>query len=187
MSDQSLAAGSSADMVGMKLPRSKPARVVAVAPTVDATLSEITRLASILPPAAPASSDLNPLSDFIQLFRKIPLELTAGAKASALETNRQAVHTALHTLKAIFEHLIEGGRLHGVLKTGKRQKGIDGKEVVREEKSVEAVRVWLNERWHEYLVKCVEVATQHWDTGVRVRTISNLPRARDRLMLIPWL
>lgn len=147
------------------LPKAKQATASKPAASTSSSspslLAQITILASALPPSAPANSDLNPLADLVALFQSLPSSLPPTASPSQLEANRQAVHTGLHTLKAIFETLIAGGRLHGTLKA--RQAGQQA------DKSVEAVKQWLGVRWNDYLAKAADVVGEHWDVGVRVR------------------
>lgn len=132
------------------------------APAVPETVHNITALAAKLPPSSPINADLNPLADLVSLFESLPTSLPPSTTTEAKETNRQAVHTALHALKAVFESLISHGRIHGV------PKGKGTKEVDAAAKSVEAVKVWLRERWTLYVTKAAEVAGAHWDAGVRV-------------------
>jgi len=136
----------------------KPAASTSSAPS---QLAQITAIASRLPPSAPANSDLNPLADLVALFSSFSNSLPASASPAQREANRQAVHTGLHTLKATFEVLINAGRLHGQLKTK-----APGKEA---DKSVEAVKQWLAQRWTDYLTHAAGVVGSHWDAGVRVR------------------
>lgn len=153
----------------MSLPkRAAPRKPPAPAAAPDATLASITRLGSLLPPAAAAGADLNPLLDLLALFAALPLTFPASATPAVLEANRQAVHAALHLLKSIFESLISQGRLHGQLKASvKRAKGLTGE--AQGSGNVEAVKLWLRQRWTEYLERAVEIVGAHWDAGVRVR------------------
>ncbi|KAL8292627.1 hypothetical protein RQP46_001239 [Phenoliferia psychrophenolica] len=145
-----------------KRPRSEAASAV------PETVREITALAAKLPPSAPVNADLNPLADLVALFEALPTTLPTSTSIQAKETNRQAVHTALHALKAVFESLISHGRIHGVLK------GKGTKEGDQAAKSVEAVKVWLRERWVSYVSKAAEVAGAHWDAGVRLSALNAL-------------
>ena len=146
------------------LPKAKSAKASKPAASTSSAaspLAQITALASRLPPSAPANSDLNPLADLVALFASFNNSLPASASLAQLEANRQAVHTGLHTLKATFESLINAGRLHGQLKHK-----VPGKEA---DKSVEAVKLWLGQRWTDYLTHAALVVGSHWDVGVRVR------------------
>lgn len=134
--------------------------------------TRISQLAASLPPAAPASASLNPLADLIELYTAIPLTVAESASTKAQEVNRQQVHTALHSIKGVFEHLIKHGRLHGVLKTAKKVKAGDGTGIkAREDETVQRVKEWLKARWEEYLAHTAKVVSAHWDSGVRVRAI----------------
>lgn len=150
----------------------KPAASTSRQAAAASTLSRISQLAALLPPAAPASASLNPLADLVQLYADLPLALAPSAGNKEREANRQEVHTALHSIKAVFEALIKQGRLHGVLKTAKRVKvdTAEGrKEVAKEDEIVQRVKAWLNERWQDYLEATAKVAGGHWDSTVRVR------------------
>ncbi|GAA6007681.1 hypothetical protein JCM10207_004838 [Rhodosporidiobolus poonsookiae] len=145
--------------------------------TPDSTLSRISHLAALLPPAAPASASLNPLADLVQLYSSLQLSVAPSASPKQREKNRQEVHTALHTLKAVFEALIKQGRLHGVLKSAKRVRvdTAEGrKEVAKEDESVQKVKAWLKDRWEDYLAKTAEVAGGHWDGTVRLSALNAL-------------
>lgn len=131
----------------------------------DAILHQIHLLTSQLPPAAPANSSLNPLADLVSLFDSLPLAVPSSATASAATANRQQVHTALHSLAAIFQLLIKQGRLHGTLKA-KKQKLAGGQ--AQEDNSVQAVKQWLNDRYNQFLAKAALVVGDHWDLNVRV-------------------
>lgn len=141
------------------------------------TTTRISQLAASLPPAAPASASLNPLADLIELYRALPLDLPGapGGGGPAREQNRQQVHTALHSIKGVFEHLIRQGRLHGVLKSAKKVKAVGGAGAsaakAKEDETVVRVKEWLTERWHEYLEHTAQVVSSHWDSGVRVRSV----------------
>ncbi|BGP24309.1 Maturation and nuclear export of 40S ribosomal subunits interacting protein [Rhodotorula toruloides] len=141
------------------------------------TLSSISQLAALLPPCAPASASLNPLADLVQLYADLPLALALTAGNEEREANRQEVHMALHSIKAVFEALIKQGRLHGVLKTAKRVKldTTEGrKEVAKEDEIVQKVKAWLNERWQDYLEATAKVAGGHWDGTVRLSALNAL-------------
>lgn len=159
-------------MVKMTLPKAslsahkKPINTTKI--SIDPILSKITLLASQLPPNSPSNSNLNPLQDLINLFNSIKLNLPSTTTSKLLELNRQSIHTGLHSIKTIFETLISQGRLHGILKSAKKVKLNSGKEVIKESEGVAAVRIWLNQRWEEYITRVVEVSTAHWDAGVRV-------------------
>ncbi|GAA5821486.1 hypothetical protein JCM3770_000595, partial [Rhodotorula araucariae] len=146
-------------------------------PASTAPIARISELAALLPPAAPASASLNPLADLVGLYESRPLELPAAATNKERETNRHEVHTALHTLKAVFEALIKQGRLHGVLKGAKRVR-VDTpegrKEVAKEDESVQKVKAWLKARWDEYLAQTARVAGGHWDSSVRLSALNAL-------------
>ncbi|GAA5877688.1 hypothetical protein JCM3774_006642 [Rhodotorula dairenensis] len=158
----------------------QPAAVVDRQPASVQTV--ISRLAASLPPSAPASASLNPLADLVDLYAHLPLaELPEGATTAEREQNRHAVHSALHSLKAVFEHLIKHGRLHGVLKSSatKRVKNETGNgtaaaTVKREDETVLRVKEWLKERWHEYLEATAKVVSAHWDSGVRLSALNAL-------------
>ncbi|GAA5912243.1 hypothetical protein JCM8208_001311 [Rhodotorula glutinis] len=140
-------------------------------------LTLISQLAASLPPAAPASASLNPLADLIQLYQSRPLTLAESASNKDRETNRLEVHTALHTLKAVFEALIKQGRLHGVLKGSKRVRvdTAEGrKEVAKEDESVQKVKAWLKDRWDDYLAQTARVVGAHWDSSVRLSALNAL-------------
>lgn len=147
---------------------SKTKQPVAAASKGESLLTRISHLAASLPPAAPASASLNPLADLVDLYSSLKLSLADSAPPKELERNRQEVHTALHTLKAVFESLINAGRLHGVLKGAKRSKTETEQPKSKEEVIVEKVKAWLNERWHDYLAQTAKVAAAHWDSTVRV-------------------
>jgi len=157
---------------------SKPAKAskpVATTSKAESTLTRISHLSASLPPSAPSSASLNPLADLIDLYSSLKLNLSAEATPKELERNRQEVHTALHTLKAIFECLINAGRLHGVFKAAKRSKMAgesNSKAESKEEAIVEKVKVWLKERWEDYLAQTAKVAGAHWDSTVRVSSAS---------------
>lgn len=141
--------------------------------TTDAVLHQIQLLTSQLPPAAPANSSLNPLADLIEIFTNIPLHLTASASAPPptqlqLQQNRQQTHSALHSIKAIFESLISHGRLHGKLKQSSKKGKLTRGGQVQEDDTVEKVKRWLNDRWAEFLSKATKVVQGHWDPTVRV-------------------
>ncbi|GAA5940013.1 nucleolar complex associated 4 [Sporobolomyces koalae] len=158
--------------------QAKSKKPVAAAPAPEATLTRISHLAASLPPSAPASASLNPLADLIDLYRDLALRLPESASPKALERNRLEVHTALHTLKAVFESLIQAGRLHGVFKSVKKTKS-DSTEGVKaaqskEEIIVEKVKAWLKERWQDYLGQTAKVAGGHWDTAVRLSALNAL-------------
>ncbi|KAK4700927.1 U3 small nucleolar RNA-associated protein 19, partial [Phenoliferia sp. Uapishka_3] len=158
-------------MVKSSLPKAsqQPKRPRAeVVSAIPETVREITALAAKLPPSAPINADLNPLADLVSLFQSLSTSLPPSTTTAAKETNRQAVHTALHALKAVFESLISHGRIHGVAK------GKGTKEVDAASKSVEAVKVWLRERWTLYVTKAAEVAGAHWDAGVRNSALNAL-------------
>lgn len=144
--------------------------------TVDSQISIIVKLASTLPPSAPANSDLNPLADLVHLFTKLPISFATAATPAQLESNRQAVHTALHALKAIFESLIAHGRIHGVFSNKAKKAKLSVVQSPAELASIEAVKLWLKERWSEYLTKAAEIAGAHWEAGVRVSDISSCSR-----------
>lgn len=164
-------------MAGKSLPAKQKKAASAAAstskqPAGEAPLTRISQLAALLPPAAPASASLNPLADLVQLYESRPLTLPSSATNKDRETNRLEVHTALHTLKAVFEALIKQGRLHGVLKGAKRVRvdTAEGrKEVAKEDESVQKVKAWLKQRWDEYLAQTARVVGGHWDSSVRVR------------------
>lgn len=141
----------------------------------------ISRLAASLPPSAPASASLNPLADLIDLYASLPLAVPDRATTKQREQNRQAVHAALHSLKAVFEHLIKHGRLHGVLKSAKRVKGpeLAGGSRAKEDETVLRVKEWLSERWKEYLDATAKVVSAHWDSGVRVSRAFDSGRKRN--------
>ncbi|GAA5906641.1 uncharacterized protein JCM6883_004540 [Sporobolomyces salmoneus] len=83
----------------------------------------------------------------------------------ALERNRREVHTSLHTLKAVFETLINAGRLHGVVKCAKRNKvegEADSKAQLKEEAIVEKVKNWFKERWQEYLARTTKGPLEYY-------------------------
>lgn len=157
---------------------------VATSSKGESLLTKISHLSSSLPPSAPSSSSLNPLADLVELYSGLKLTLPATATPKDLERNRQEVHTALHTLKAVFESLINAGRLHGVLKGSKRSKiggEVNSKAQSKEEAIVEKVKAWLKERWEEYLAQTAKVAGTHWDHTVRVSDeFLNSFRRRDR-------
>ncbi|BGP55181.1 hypothetical protein JCM8202_006348 [Rhodotorula sphaerocarpa] len=144
------------------------------------TTTRISQLAASLPPAAPASASLNPLADLIELYRALPLDVpgAAGGGGPAREQNRQQVHTALHSIKGVFEHLIRQGRLHGVLKSAKKVKAVGGAGAsaakAKEDETVVRVKEWLTERWHEYLEHTAQVVSSHWDSGVRLSALNAL-------------
>ncbi|GAA6062902.1 hypothetical protein JCM10212_004351 [Sporobolomyces blumeae] len=143
----------------------------------DSVLTRISHLAAALPPTAPASASLNPLADLIELYASLKLSLPEATAPQLLERNRQEVHTALHTLKAIFEALINGGRLHGILKGTKRTKTEDGdgsERLSKEEQVVQKVKAWLKERWDDYLEQTAKVASGHWDSTVRLSALNAL-------------
>lgn len=146
-----------------KAPKAPKASTSTSSSSAPSPLSQITLLASQLPPSAPANSDLNPLADLVSLFASLPTTLPSNAAPAALEANRQGVHTGLHALKAIFEALIAAGRLHGQLRA------LKDKQAKAQDKSVEAVKAWLGERYGEYLAAAGRVVGEHWDVGVRVR------------------
>lgn len=151
--------------------QAKPKQPVATTSKPESTLTKISHLAASLPPSAPSSASLNPSADLIDLYTHLQLVLPESTSPKELERNRQEVHTALHTLKAVFESLINAGRLHGVFKGAKRNKvegEIDSKAQSKEEAIVEKVKNWLKERWQEYLAQTAKVAGAHWDTTVRV-------------------
>lgn len=155
----------------------KPAASTSKLPAADSPLTRISKLAALLPPAAPASASLNPLADLVQLYESRALQLAADATPKEREANRQEVHTALHALKAIFEALIKQGRLHGILKSAKRVRvdTAEGrKEQAKEDASVQKVKAWLKERWDDYLAQTARVVGGHWDGSVRVRSQSSL-------------
>ncbi|KAJ8294950.1 hypothetical protein OF846_002016 [Rhodotorula toruloides] len=155
----------------------KPAASTSRQAAAASTLSRISQLAALLPPAAPASASLNPLADLVQLYADLPLALAPSAGNKEREANRQEVHTALHSIKAVFEALIKQGRLHGVLKTAKRVKvdTAEGrKEVAKEDEIVQRVKAWLNERWQDYLEATAKVAGGHWDSTVRLSALNAL-------------
>ncbi|GAA5845410.1 hypothetical protein JCM3766R1_006544 [Sporobolomyces carnicolor] len=151
---------------------SKTKQPVAAAGKGDSLLTRISHLAASLPPAAPASASLNPLADLVDLYSSLKLSLADSAPPKELERNRQEVHTALHTLKAVFESLINAGRLHGVLKGAKRSKTETEQPKSKEEVIVEKVKAWLNERWHDYLAQTAKVAAAHWDSTVRLSALN---------------
>lgn len=160
--------------------RATPSSSKQAATTSPSPLTLISQLAASLPPAAPASASLNPLADLIQLYHSRPLVLAASASNKDRETNRLEVHTALHTLKAVFEALIKHGRLHGVLKGAKRVRvdTAEGrKEVAKEDESVQKVKQWLKQRWDDYLAQTARVVGGHWDSSVRVRPFPSLGRS----------
>lgn len=164
--------------------RAQPKKATATQAPVYPTLAKITSLASLLPPSAPSNSDLNPLADLVTLFQSLPLSFPTDTKPAHLETNRQAVHTALHALKAIFEALISQGRIHGVFK-GKKAKTSHGAKEEPESDSVAAVKLWLKERWAEYLAKTADIVGGHWDAGVRVRSGLQSDGRRGQLITLP--
>ncbi|GAA5924671.1 hypothetical protein JCM1841_006381 [Sporobolomyces salmonicolor] len=146
-------------------------------PAAGSILTRISHLAASLPPSAPSSASLNPLADLIDLYASIQLSLGPSATPKQLEKNRQEVHTALHTLKAVFEALINAGRLHGVLKGAKRVKvdTPEGRKIqAKEDESVQKVKAWLKERWEDYLTKTAQVAGGHWDSSVRLSALNAL-------------
>jgi len=159
--------------------QSKPKQPIATTSKVDSTLTRISHLAASLPPSAPASASLNPLADLIELYTSLKLTLPESAGPKELERNRQEVHTALHTLKGVFEALINAGRLHGVLRGSKRAKSTDASEKgqSKEEEIVQKVKAWLKERWEDYLKQTAKVAGAHWDSSVRVSS-SEMSRKR---------
>lgn len=167
MAPSSLAATKKGRSTSSIKPTTKHVTTTTTAP--DAILSQIQLLTSQLPPAAPSSSSsLNPLADLVQLFNSLPLSLPPTATVQQQQLNRQQVHTALHSLKAIFQHLIQQGRLHGILKAKKAKLlAVGGVEVVQDQ-SVLAVKQWLNQRFAEFLAKAALVVGQHWDTALRV-------------------
>ncbi|GAA5982170.1 hypothetical protein JCM10908_004766 [Rhodotorula pacifica] len=138
--------------------------------------TRISQLAASLPPSAPASASLNPLADLIDLYASLPLALPATTTTTKeWEENRQLVHTALHSLKGVFEHLIKHGRLHGVLKNAKRVKGSEGATTkAKEDETVARVKEWLKDRWDEYLQQTARVVSAHWDSGVRLSALNAL-------------
>ncbi|KWU46226.1 CBF-domain-containing protein [Rhodotorula sp. JG-1b] len=152
---------------------SRPPAPVGESPSVQTLIS---RLAASLPPSAPASASLNPLADLIDLYASLPLAVPDRATTKQREQNRQAVHAALHSLKAVFEHLIKYGRLHGVLKSAKRVKGTElaGASRAKEDETVLRVKEWLSERWKEYLEATAKVVSAHWDSGVRLSALNAL-------------
>ncbi|GAA5963703.1 hypothetical protein JCM3765_003552 [Sporobolomyces pararoseus] len=155
----------------------KVQQAVATSSKGESTLTKISHLSSSLPPSAPSSSSLNPLADLVDLYSGLRLTLPTSATPKDLERNRQEVHTALHTLKAVFESLINAGRLHGVFKGSKRSKiggEADGKAQSKEEAIVEKVKAWLKERWEEYLAQTAKVAGSHWDNTVRLSALNAL-------------
>ncbi|GAA5884161.1 hypothetical protein JCM16303_005948 [Sporobolomyces ruberrimus] len=157
--------------------QTKVKQPVATTSKAESTLTRISHLAASLPPAAPASASLNPLADLIELYSGLKLTLSESASPKELERNRQEVHTALHTLKGIFEALINAGRLHGVFKGSKRTKtGAEGetKSQSKEEQIVEKVKAWLKERWQDYLAQTAKVAGAHWDSTVRLSALNAL-------------
>ncbi|GJN89024.1 hypothetical protein Rhopal_001998-T1 [Rhodotorula paludigena] len=155
----------------------KPAASTSKLPAADSPLTRISKLAALLPPAAPASASLNPLADLVQLYESRALQLAADATPKEREANRQEVHTALHALKAIFEALIKQGRLHGILKSAKRVRvdTAEGrKEQAKEDASVQKVKAWLKERWDDYLAQTARVVGGHWDGSVRLSALNAL-------------
>lgn len=172
------AMGKSLSGKGKQAAASTSSRRLAAAPATDlepvSVQTVISRLAASLPPSAPASASLNPLADLVDLYANLPLSpLPDRATTAEREQNRQAVHSALHSLKAVFEHLIKHGRLHGVLKSSaKRVKSDSGKRdgtvTAQEDETVLRVKEWLKERWHEYLEATAKVISTHWESGVRV-------------------
>ncbi|GAA5917434.1 hypothetical protein JCM5296_001624 [Sporobolomyces johnsonii] len=146
-------------------------------PATESTLTRISHLAASLPPSAPSSASLNPLADLIDLYASLHLSLDSSATPKQLEKNRQEVHAALHTLKAVFEALINAGRLHGVLKGAKRVKvdTAEGRKIqAKEDESVQKVKAWLKDRWEDYLTKTAQVAGGHWDSSVRLSALNAL-------------
>ncbi|GAA5830762.1 hypothetical protein JCM11251_001065 [Rhodosporidiobolus azoricus] len=157
--------------------QTKPPASTGKASASDATVTRISHLAALLPPSAPASASLNPLADLVDLYQLLSLDVGPTATAKERERNRQEVHTALHTLKGVFEALIKQGRLHGVLKNAKRVRvdTAEGrKELAKEDASVQKVKAWLRERWEEYLSKTAEVVGGHWDGSVRLSALNAL-------------
>ncbi|BGP15787.1 hypothetical protein JCM10213_005731 [Rhodosporidiobolus nylandii] len=155
----------------------KPTASTSKQPAGESTATRISHLAALLPPSAPASASLNPLADLVDLYQSIPLSPAAGASAKERERNRQDVHTALHTLKGVFETLIKQGRLHGVLKNAKRVRvdTAEGrKEIAKEDESVQKVKAWLKERFDEYLSRTAQVVGGHWDGSVRLSALNAL-------------
>ncbi|GAA5968774.1 hypothetical protein JCM11641_000727 [Rhodosporidiobolus odoratus] len=155
----------------------KPQAPTSKQPQAESTATRISHLAAQLPPSAPASASLNPLADLVDLYRSTSLSVADDAPNKDRERNRHEVHTALHTLKGIFEALIKQGRLHGTLKTAKRVKvdTADGrKEVAKEDESVLKVRGWLKARWEEYLSRTADVVGGHWDSSVRLSALNAL-------------
>ncbi|KAI5480438.1 ribosome biogenesis protein NOC4 [Pseudohyphozyma bogoriensis] len=135
-------------------------------------LSQITSLAALLPPSAPSSASLNPLADLVSLFESLPLDLPTTTPTPQKEANRQAVHAALHSLKATFELLVKGGRIHGNVKAGavKKQKVEDDKVV----EGLEKVQKWLKSLWERYLKQAAKVAVAHWDENVKTAALTAL-------------
>jgi len=62
-----------------------------------------------------------------------------------------------------------------VFKAAKRSKMAgesNSKAESKEEAIVEKVKVWLKERWEDYLAQTAKVAGAHWDSTVRVSSAS---------------
>lgn len=138
----------------------------------DTVLHRINALVAQLPPSSPANSDLNPLAQLVQLYTELDLNLDVSTSSPQhLQHNRQRVHTAIHSIKSIFEALIQLGRMHGVPKH-KRAKVPSGSSlttaVTPESDAVLRVKQWLNDRYSEFLSKTADVVGQHWDVNVRV-------------------
>ncbi|GAA6024439.1 hypothetical protein JCM11491_001737, partial [Sporobolomyces phaffii] len=164
-------------LAGKKLKVAPQHQPVATTSQGESTLTRISVLSSSLPPSAPSSASLNPLADLIGLYCGLETTLADDAAPRELERNRQEVHTALHSTKAVFEHLINSGRLHGVIKGAKRSKTEregDSHAQSKEEQVVEKVKAWLNERWQDYLAQTANVAASHWDSTVRLSALNAL-------------
>lgn len=162
------------------LPRRVAAKPALPKPALkrSTVLASLTGFASVLPPTASNTSNLNPLADLVALFLTFDVDYDAiiskrstEAKEELLEENRQIVHSGFYMLKIIFESLIATGRLFGTLKSSAKKVKLgagDGKKQ-GEGGDIEAVKNWLRGLWEDYLNKAREIIGSHWDFGVRVR------------------
>lgn len=139
--------------------------------TSDLILHEITSLVSKLPPTSASNSNLNPLAELVTVYTTLPLQLdTAASSQIKLQQNRQHVHTAIHSIKSIFEHLIQSGRIHGTPNNNKLSSSNNSTtQSTSNTEAVLRVKEWLNVQYTQFLEKTANVVAQHWDINVRVR------------------
>ena len=175
------------------LPRRVAAKAALPKPALkrSTVLASLTEFASVLPPTAANTSNLNPLADLVAFFLTFDVDYdtiiskrSTEAKEELLEENRQIVHSGFYMLKIIFESLITTGRLFGTLKSSAKKVKLGQGEGKKQEEGgdIEAVKNWLRGLWEDYLDKAREIIGSHWDFGVRVR---RFPAVFDEVEIYP--